>query len=93
MHVQPLRSEDKHIEQWISVEHYRLDCAEGWPDSDYKKAVLAAIHSTLKTLEMAPAAPVEQRRCMLCASGPAPAEVLELPSRSQRPAAITRLAA
>jgi hypothetical protein len=69
MHMQQL-------EQWIKVEHYRLHCAEGWPESDYKEAVLAAIRSTLNTLEAASLAPV-----------------LELSSRSQSPAAITRLAA
>ena len=36
---------------------------------------------------------VEQPRCMVCASLQAPAVALELPSRSQSPAAITRLAA
>jgi hypothetical protein len=51
--VQQLSREDKHIEQLINVERYRLDCAERWPDSDYKKALLAAIHSALKTLEAA----------------------------------------
>jgi len=84
---------DEQLEQWIKVEHYRLHCAERWPDSDYKEAVLAAIHSALKTLEAASLAPVEQPRCMVCASLQAPAVVLELPSRSQTPTAITRLAA
>jgi hypothetical protein len=84
---------DQHIEPWINVEHYRLNCVERWPDSDYKEAVLAAIHSTLKTLEAASAVPVEQRRCVLCASRQAPAAVLEMPSRSQSPIASTRLAA
>jgi hypothetical protein len=31
-----------------------------WPESDYKEAVLAAIHSTLKALEAKSSAPVEQ---------------------------------
>ena len=93
MHVQALKREDQHIEQWINVEHYRLDCAERWPDSDYKEAVLAAIHSTLKTLGAAPGAPVEQHRCRLCASRQAQVAVLEMPSRSQSPIAVTRLAA
>ena len=93
MHVQPLKREYKHIEQWIDVEHYRLHCAERWPESDYKEAVLAAIHSTLKSLEATSSAPVEQPRCMVCTSLQAPAVVLELPSRSQRPTAMTRLAA
>jgi hypothetical protein len=91
--MQPLEREDKHIDQWISVELYRLDCAERWPDSDYKKAALAAIHSALKTLEAASAAPIEQRRCIVSASRQGPAEVLEWPSRSQGPDARTRLAA
>jgi len=84
---------DEQLEQWIKMEHYRLHCAERWSDSDYKDAVLAAIHSTLKTLEAASLAPVEHPRCMVCASLQAPAVVLELPSRSQGAAAITRLAA
>jgi hypothetical protein len=93
MHMQRLKRADKHLEQWIKVEHYRLHCAERWPESDYKEAVLAAIHSTLKTLEATSLAPVEQPHCMVCASLQAPAVVLELPSRSQSPTAITRLAA
>jgi hypothetical protein len=51
MHMHRLKRADKHLEQWINVEHYRLHCSERWPESDYKEAVLAAIHSTLKTLE------------------------------------------
>jgi hypothetical protein len=91
--MQRLRRADKHLEQWINVEHYRLHCADSWPESDYKEAVLAAIHSTLKTLEANSLAWVEQPRCMVCASLQARAVVLELPSRSQSPTAITRLAA
>ena len=91
--MQWLRREDKHLEQWIKVEHYRLHSAERWPESDYKEAVLAAIHSTLKTLEAASLAPVEQPRCMVCASLQTHAVALKLPSRSQSPTAITRLAA
>ena len=84
---------NRRLEEWIRVEHYRLHCAERWADSDYKEAVLAAIRSTLNTLRAASLAPVEQPRCMVCASLRAPALVLELPSRSPSPAAITRLAA
>jgi hypothetical protein len=93
MHMQRLKRADKHLEQWIKVEHYRLDCAERWPESDYKEAVLAAIHSTLKTLEATSLALVEQPRCIVCTPLQAPPVVLELPSRSQSPTAITRLAA
>ena len=84
---------NEQLEQWIKIEHYRLHCAERWPDSDYKEAVLAAIRSTLNTLEAASLSAVEQPRCIICASLRAPALLLELPSRSQSPAAITRLAA
>jgi hypothetical protein len=93
MRVQPLRREDKHIEQWIKMEHYRLHCAQEWPDSDYKEAVLAAIHSTLKTLEATSLAAVEQPRCMLCASRQGATGALELPSNLQSPITRTRLAA
>ena len=87
------RRTDEELEQWKKMEHYRLHCAERWPDSDYKEAVLVAIRSTLNTLEAAFLAPTEQPRCMVCASLQVPAVVLEFPSRSQSPAAITRLAA
>jgi hypothetical protein len=93
MNMQRFRRADEQLEQWIKMEHYRLHCAERWPDSDHKEAVLAAIHSALKTLEAASLAPVEQPRCMGCASLRAAAVVLEMPSRSQSRAAITRLAA
>ena len=93
MYMQQLTRADKHLEQWINVEHYRLHCVERWPQSDYKEAVLAAIHSTLKTLEASCLPPVEQPRWMVCAFLQAPAVVLELLSRSQNPTAITRLAA
>jgi len=91
--MQRLTRADKHVEQWIKVEHYRLHCAEQWPESYYKEAVLAAIHSTLKSLEATSLALVEQPSCTVCASLQAPAVVLELPSRSRNPTAITRLAA
>lgn len=91
--MQRLNRADEHLEQWIRMEHYRLHCAERWPNSDYKEAVLAAIRSALNTLEGPSLAPVEQPRCMVCASLRAPALVRELPSRSQSPAAVTRLVA
>jgi hypothetical protein len=91
--MRQLRPADKHLEQWIKVEHYRLHCAEQWPESDYKKAALAAIRSTLKTLEATSLAPAEEPRCIGCASSQGPLVVLELPSPSQRRTAITRLAA
>jgi hypothetical protein len=75
------------------VEHHRLHCAERWPESDYREAVLSAVHSTLKSLEAISSMLVEQPRCIVCASLQKPAIVLELPSRSQGHPTITRLAA
>jgi hypothetical protein len=83
---------NRQLEQWIRVEHYRLHCSERWADSDYKETVLAAIRSTMKTLEAACVTPVGESLCVVCASRQA-APVLELPSRSREPAAVTRLAA
>jgi hypothetical protein len=57
--MQRFDASNRRLEQWIRVEHYRLHCTERWADSDYKKAVLAAIHSTMKTLEAACVTPVE----------------------------------
>jgi hypothetical protein len=91
--MQQSRPAEKHFDQWIKVEHYRLHCAEQWPESDYKAAVLAGIRSTLKTLGATSPASIEQPRSMVCASLHAPAVVQELPVRSHGPAAITRLAA
>ena len=93
MHMQRLKRADKHLEQWIEVERYRLHCTERWPESDYKEAVLAAILSTLKTLEATSLASAAQPRCMVCASLQSPSVVLELPPRLQSPTPITRLAA
>ena len=83
---------NRRLDQWIKVEHYRLHCAERWADSDYKEAVLAAIHSTMKTLEAACVTPVGESFCMVCNSRQA-APVLELPSRSRELPAVTQLAA
>jgi hypothetical protein len=83
---------NRQLEQWIRVEHYRLHCAERWADSDYKEAALAAIHSTMKTLEAACVTTVGESLCMVCTSRQA-VPVLELPSRSRELPVVTRLAA
>jgi len=83
---------NKLLEQWIRVEHYRLHCAERWPDSDHKECVLTAVDSALKALEGACVTPVGESLCMVCTSSQA-ARVLELPSRSREVRAVTRLAA
>jgi|1186.fasta_scaffold14882_2 hypothetical protein len=84
---------DEQVEQWIKFEHYRLHTVERWSGSNYKEAVLVAIRCTLKSLEAASSTKVEQPRCMVCASRRATAAVLELPSRPEITAAISRLAA
>jgi hypothetical protein len=83
---------NRRLEQWIRVEHYRLHCAERWPDSDHKEAVLAAVHSSFKTLEAACVTPVGESLCMVCTFRQA-APVLEWPSRSRELPGVTRLAA
>ena len=54
--------------RWIAMEHYRLHCAEQWPDSPYKRAVIGAIQSTLRSLRTTPPAPLPQPECAFCAS-------------------------
>ena len=71
------------LRQWIRNEHYRLHCVEEWPDTPYKDAALAAIHSALERLETS-LAPNELPQCMVCASRKTRAVVLEFPSRSNR---------
>lgn len=55
-------------EQWTAVEHYRLHCAEEWPDSPYKTAMIAAIRARLESLARAAGAAGVQWRCMTCAA-------------------------
>jgi hypothetical protein len=56
------------VRQYMKIEHYRLHCAEEWPDSPYKKAVLAAVHSALTRLEATAIEPFEAPACMSCAT-------------------------
>lgn len=39
------------ISEWIAVEHQRLHVVETWPHGPRKEATLAAIHSTLSSLD------------------------------------------
>ena len=55
------RPGDETLRQWVKTEHYRLHCAEGWPDSPHKEAVLAAARSVLERLEAATIEPFESR--------------------------------
>lgn len=47
MHMQRLKRVDKHVEHWIKVERYRLDRADGWPESDYREAALTDMRRAL----------------------------------------------
>ena len=87
-----MRQENR-IAQWMKMEHYRLHVVEEWPDSPHKKAVLAAIRSTLGRLQTDLPSGFELQRCIVCSSRRAGSAVLEFPSASQRAPSITRLAA
>jgi len=39
--------------QWTAIEQHRLHCVEGWPDSPYKRTVIAAIYAKLDNLSHA----------------------------------------
>ena len=74
--------------QLIAMEHYRLHCVEQWPDSPYKRAVLDAIQSTLKSLRTTSPVPLQEPECTVCASG-----VVELGREPHGSAALSQLAA
>jgi hypothetical protein len=38
------------LKEWIAIEHYRLHAVEQWHHTEYKRASLAAIRSTLDSL-------------------------------------------
>jgi hypothetical protein len=72
------------------MEHHRLHCAESWPESPYRDAVLAASLAALERIE----AESEPLECAICASRKkAPARVLMFPSRSNVAAAVPPRAA
>jgi len=76
----------------MNVEHYRLHCAEEWPDTPYKEAVLAGIRSVLERLK-ASLTPIDPQQCVVCASRRTESAVLTFPSEPEPCPAITRLAA
>ena len=88
------RPGDESLRQWVRTEHHRLHCAEGWPDSPYKEAVLAATRSALKRLEMAAFEPFDSLACMVCATRRNQARnVLVFPSRPKGSPVIVKPAA
>ena len=90
--MQPIYSANESLRQSVKTEHYRLHCAEGWPDSPYKEAVLAAVRSTLERLEAQACEPLEPA-CMVCGTRRAQPKVLVFPSRPASPSVALRQAA
>jgi hypothetical protein len=79
--------------QWIAMEHYRLHSVETWPNSPYREAALAAIHSTLESLRQGPDSAQGVAECMVCAGEKKDSGVLDI-GRASRPASKrTHLAA
>lgn len=79
--------------QFWRVEHNRLHCAERWPDSPYKHAVLATVHSALKRLEASAVEPFERPACTICSARRPHAPVIMFPSRPKGSTAGLRPAA
>ena len=87
------RPGDESLRQWVKTEHHRLHCVEGWPDSPYKEAVLAAIRSALERLETA-FEPFDSPACMVCATRRNQAgKVFVFPSRPKGSPVIVKPAA
>ena len=85
---------DESLRQWVRTEHHRLHCVEGWPDSPYKEAVLAATRSVLERLETAAIEPLDSWACMVCATRRNQArKVLVFPSRPKGSPVIAKPAA
>ena len=63
---------------WIATEHTRLHLAEEWPNSAYKQATLAAIRSTLASLERNQEFTDGLSVCNICVSRNRMALVLQL---------------
>ena len=64
--------------RWLAMERYRLQCAENWPESSFKRATLAAIWSAMESLSGA--------------ARPS-ARILEFPTRPERNTGHGHLAA
>ena len=54
------------LSNWIAAEHYRLHLVERWPDSPHKQATLAAVYSTLASLEQDSRSAAASQECVVC---------------------------
>ena len=77
------------LKQWIAMEHYRLHTVEEWPDGEHRRAMIAAIRSTLDSLSMRGAP--ELHECWICQSRRIDSKTIEMPA--VREVASTRAAA
>jgi len=88
------RPGDESLRQWVKTEHYRLHCAEGWPDSPHKEAVIAATRSALQSLKTPAIDPFDSMICMVCdARRNQQSKVVMFPSRPKASSVIMKPAA
>jgi hypothetical protein len=52
----------------LAMEHYRLHVIEQWPDSARKEAGIAAVRSTIESLERSAPAGQPAFECIVCAA-------------------------
>ena len=91
--MQDVNRTNETLRQFLRVEHNRLHCVEQWPDSPYKEAVLATVHSSLERLEAAAIEPFERPACTICSARRPQAPVIMFPTRPKGSSAGLRPAA
>jgi hypothetical protein len=69
----------------LAMEHYRLHVIERWPDGPVKHAGLAAVRSTLESLETIAPTSASLFECATCISDRRTAKLVHFPNR---PAAL-----
>ena len=72
--------DDQMTPKWIAMEHYRLHNVEQLPDSPYKEATLAAIHSAL--IGLLGATSTRSPACSVCWKRRNEPGVIEFPRQS-----------
>ncbi len=88
-----MQTTDNSLRQSVRNEHYRLHCAETWPDSRYKQTVLAAVRCALERLQWAGVEPFDPTLCTVCANRRTQARVLVFPSTPGSSSLTTKAAA
>lgn len=64
--------------QWLMIEHSRLHAVEAWPESDHRRATLAAALSTIQRLSSEPGLRGKSLDCTVCRSRKRRSDVIEL---------------